>query len=422
MSESVSNVKIEDVLSSIRRLVSEEHRAELRPSPRKSTAQSDRLVLTPALRVAEFPTKDPNAADTSVDDQEGQADSDSGPDSDSGFDFEPDPAPTEELAADPQWQDSHSDVETVDRETVDQPVSEWDADEESTAWLVPESESELESEPETDYEAADMQRADEPQDMPDEAPWRNPEATLFEADQHSGDFQPAEDATTYPDDTAEVALEPDTAQHDGPQDDMSADQASDLEVSDDAPDSGQPDFDQSEGDEPVAASYGKMSDETWVEAFPGAAKKQPDNDEDVQYDRAAALSAKIEALEATIGQTQDQWEPDGEVGDDYAGTHVETIEWQDHETGGEGTVDPLRPTPVHLDPVAEIPVPPKQDDDTLDTLMGDEAIMDEESLRELVADIVRQELQGALGERITRNVRKLVRREIHRALTAQELD
>ena len=48
--------------------------------------------------------------------------------------------------------------------------------------------------------------------------------------------------------------------------------------------------------------------------------------------------------------------------------------------------------------------------------------MDEESLRELVADIVRQELQGALGERITRNVRKLVRREIHRALTAQELE
>jgi len=43
-------------------------------------------------------------------------------------------------------------------------------------------------------------------------------------------------------------------------------------------------------------------------------------------------------------------------------------------------------------------------------------------LRELVTEIVRQELQGALGERITRNVRKLVRREIHRALTSQELE
>lgn len=52
----------------------------------------------------------------------------------------------------------------------------------------------------------------------------------------------------------------------------------------------------------------------------------------------------------------------------------------------------------------------------------EETFLDEETLREMVADIVRQELQGALGERITRNVRKLVRREIHRALTSHELD
>ncbi len=51
-----------------------------------------------------------------------------------------------------------------------------------------------------------------------------------------------------------------------------------------------------------------------------------------------------------------------------------------------------------------------------------ESLMDEEALRELVSDIVREELQGALGERITRNVRKLVRREIQRALTAKELE
>ncbi|MFU8882786.1 MAG: hypothetical protein ACNA7Q_10495 [Rhodobacterales bacterium] len=52
----------------------------------------------------------------------------------------------------------------------------------------------------------------------------------------------------------------------------------------------------------------------------------------------------------------------------------------------------------------------------------DETILDEEMLRELVTDIVRQELQGALGERITRNVRKLVRREIHRALASHDLE
>jgi len=52
----------------------------------------------------------------------------------------------------------------------------------------------------------------------------------------------------------------------------------------------------------------------------------------------------------------------------------------------------------------------------------DDTILDEEMLRELVTDIVRQELQGALGERITRNVRKLVRREIHRALASHDLE
>jgi hypothetical protein len=52
----------------------------------------------------------------------------------------------------------------------------------------------------------------------------------------------------------------------------------------------------------------------------------------------------------------------------------------------------------------------------------EDGFLDEEALRDLVTEIVRAELQGALGERITRNVRKLVRREIHRAMTAQDLE
>jgi hypothetical protein len=49
-------------------------------------------------------------------------------------------------------------------------------------------------------------------------------------------------------------------------------------------------------------------------------------------------------------------------------------------------------------------------------------LLGENALRDIVRETVREELQGALGERITRNVRKLVRREIHRALAAQELE
>ncbi len=48
--------------------------------------------------------------------------------------------------------------------------------------------------------------------------------------------------------------------------------------------------------------------------------------------------------------------------------------------------------------------------------------MDKAALKSMVSDLLREELRGEMGERITRNVRKLVRREIQRALTAQRLD
>lgn len=47
---------------------------------------------------------------------------------------------------------------------------------------------------------------------------------------------------------------------------------------------------------------------------------------------------------------------------------------------------------------------------------------DEAAMRELVRDIIREELQGTLGERITRNVRKLVRAEIARALAVRDFE
>lgn len=49
-------------------------------------------------------------------------------------------------------------------------------------------------------------------------------------------------------------------------------------------------------------------------------------------------------------------------------------------------------------------------------------VLNEEELRDMVAEIIRQELQGALGERITRNVRKMVRAEIRRALASKDFE
>lgn len=64
MSEALSSSEIEDVLSSIRRLVSD----DLRPLPQRGTApaEAEKLLLTPALRVVQSdprPTEEPPALD-----------------------------------------------------------------------------------------------------------------------------------------------------------------------------------------------------------------------------------------------------------------------------------------------------------------------------------------------------------------------
>lgn len=61
-------------------------------------------------------------------------------------------------------------------------------------------------------------------------------------------------------------------------------------------------------------------------------------------------------------------------------------------------------------------------DETASMFAGAEATFDEEVLRDLVRDIIREELAGSLGERITRNVRKLVRAEIARALAVRDFE
>lgn len=128
------------------------------------------------------------------------------------------------------------------------------------------------------------------------------------------------------------------------------------------------------------------------------------------------LTAKIAALELAIAKTVDQWEPDGAGRDPYAGTQGSAMAWKDNveldATGrplGEATEDAFdtsgRPNQARSADASAV----------LQSI-------DEAMLREIVADIVRSELQGALGERITRNVRKLVRGEIQRELAARALD
>ena len=62
-------------------------------------------------------------------------------------------------------------------------------------------------------------------------------------------------------------------------------------------------------------------------------------------------------------------------------------------------------------PVADTPPAPEPD--------AVAPFQDEVALRALVSEMIREELQGELGNRITRNVRKLVRQEIEQAMKAR---
>jgi hypothetical protein len=57
-------------------------------------------------------------------------------------------------------------------------------------------------------------------------------------------------------------------------------------------------------------------------------------------------------------------------------------------------------------------------DDAPEAPMAD---LDVDALADIVRDILREELQGALGERMTRNIRKMVRAEVARVLATKDL-
>jgi hypothetical protein len=75
-----------------------------------------------------------------------------------------------------------------------------------------------------------------------------------------------------------------------------------------------------------------------------------------------------------------------------------------------------------LQELAATPVPGRSAE-ALEPEEGDDPALpiDEAMLREIVRDVLREELQGRMGERITRNIRKLVRAEIVRVMASEEL-
>ncbi|CUH99804.1 hypothetical protein [Leisingera aquaemixtae] len=343
MSDPVTHAEIEDVLSSIRRLVSEDSRGQ--PAAPEPAA---RLVLTPALRVKDPQTRSPETADR--------------PDTPGGTP-QPDEAPAQD--AEPA-QDAGRTEEAADGTAADSSVSFRHRDTRFDSTSGPVSESgpvvlrpAQKSEPESVAEPA------QPGGAAAQAPWADPDATLFSA--ASG---------TAPQDTPAGGLAEDLAG-----------------------------------------------------GTAGA--------------RAASVVRKIAELEARSSgardQAQQQWEPDSKTEAPFAATLVDTIEWRDEpapvrssaqadfgadsspaEEILEAAGEPAET--ADADSAAEPVIEAAFTGAAMDALAeSGDSYLDEDALRDLVASIVREELQGPLGERITRNVRKLVRREIHRALAAHDL-
>ena len=379
MSKAVTNEEVEDVLSSIRRLVSEDKRplAGLYGAPRHPRVAEepahDRLGLTPALRVAD-------------------------------------------TAADPV-DDGPLDLGSVARATWTPPAPNSDAEE---------------ADAQSDSIDALVQNAVDQQDLPDdetgltdgdysdEGYWENDTGEVDAEDATIAGAAPSDDgpslmqaAVEYGDATPDLDLSRDGLHEDGDWQDGIALEAEQWDVSP-APE---------EGSRAAQIASIELEGADEIEFSDDAKRADEPEPQDASILKAdVPLTAKIAALGAAIGKSPEEWEPDGDEASDLSAHLTPSMAWEDDvELDARGA--PLRSAAGgDIDDAEEVAQDGSGKDPVASAFGVEDQLMDEEALRDLVAEIVRTELQGALGERITRNVRKLVRREIHRALTAQELE
>lgn len=138
------------------------------------------------------------------------------------------------------------------------------------------------------------------------------------------------------------------------------------------------------------------------------------------------LEETIAELEAAVSSIDEAWESEtGEAGPQPNVTSFtrrsrpDAPQESDQDTASPPAACAPSPETPFLDaPAPEAPEPQTAPEAAADT---DEAVLDEEMLRQIVAALVREELQGQLGERVTFQVRKLVRAEISRILDERDL-
>ncbi|WP_050770765.1 hypothetical protein [Roseobacter sp. CCS2] len=154
-----------------------------------------------------------------------------------------------------------------------------------------------------------------------------------------------------------------------------------------------------------------------------------------RYDKAG-LEATIAELEAAVTAQFDDWEADEGESFDQEAWAASAFPVAPNDSAAIAEI-PLVSVDLSATDDADAPQLPDTEDPVepaldaaIEDLSGiDEGALaasvmsgfDEDALRSLVVEIVHDELGGELGERITRNVRKMVRREINRVLTSREM-
>jgi len=335
MSDPVTNVQIEDVLSSIRRLVSEEigQQEPLKPRAKNHDEDEQKLVLSPTQKVRQ------DAASTGSDLWEATEEM----------------APTE--SAPVWWHRAASELVSNEAEEPMQlgsPIAE----------VVEETVTEV-AEPEAPVAEV---AADEVAEAETEVA-----STLGEAaiDIDDDDFEPPEG-----EENIDIGVQIDAMPWQGDED--TGEYSGSVE--DDQPEQVE---DDAEADVPFSFRPGERLFERL------SSKKM-----------TASPLPEVETVESSDLD---------EVSLEQTDTDLEALLSDDREDEPEEAAEP--------EPVSE---PASAQENYFDAELegGDLTnIFDEDMLRDMVKDIIRQELQGVLGERITRNVRKLVRREIQRALS-----
>ncbi|MGR3593662.1 MAG: hypothetical protein ACU0B9_02155 [Limimaricola soesokkakensis] len=183
-------------------------------------------------------------------------------------------------------------------------------------------------------------------------------------------------------------------------------------------------------------------------------------------DKSGSLRSRLEEtiaeLESAITHRADEWEPDGSEPApvmDWSSARAEDTPFLSRRHVGPvstGRAAPSVPRETQSAPQPQAPGPDVEDQRPLSEpetvaepqeqsaatvrsqpeiaepaaksveatgpMPSPEALVDEDTLRRLITEVLREELRGPLGDRITGNLRKLVRREIFRALASGEFE